>query len=434
MTEDKSLEQEEPECQEPWDSIFNAQRSILNKIECIREMISIILPILKTEDDKRKDKIRKIMKANSEIVKENTIKIAFKSHDELRTFDSSIKRLHIGKDMFRQSVLALIVSSFDDFFSEILRIAYHQNPGWLKKPDKKVSYKDVLEIQSLETFKSNIISKEVDELMRNSHFEQISFLDNEMKLGISREFPHWLAFLELTERRNLYMHTGGEISSQYIKNCTGWGVKLDERHELGKCISTNDDYLSNALDCVYELCVRITQAFSRRLFEDCFDKADIVLHNFTIYELLLEKQWALAERICSFALTIPDKCRKDDSYRFACIINNCIAKKFSGKPYKEDLMPITWDNMHPQYHLAVAVLNDQFDEAAKLMECKSVQEKLKENEYKEWPLFKEFRNSPEFMSAYKKIYNRDFNDEVLNDAREIAEKQTAIEENATLLF
>lgn len=74
--------------------------------------------------------------------------------------------------MFRQGVVTSIVSKFDEFIIDVLKVSYRQNPGWLKNLDKKISYKELLEIASLETLKDEIVAKEIDSLMRDSHLAQ----------------------------------------------------------------------------------------------------------------------------------------------------------------------------------------------------------------------------------------------------------------------
>ncbi len=56
------------------------------------------------------------------------------------------------------------------------------------------------------------------------------------------------------------------------------------------------------------------------------------------------------------------------------------------------------------FQLAVAVLRDDFQAAASLMKLVSIGEQLKANDYRDWPLFKEFRKSQIFIDAYQSIY------------------------------
>jgi len=210
--------------------------------------------------------------------------------------------------MFRQGIITSIISKFDEFQIVLFKTAYAENSGWLQNPDKKMSYKELLELNSLEKLKTEIISKEVDALLRDSHYEQINFIDTKLKLGIQDDFHGWLTFLEITERRNLFVHTGGAISKQFIENCNRWKIKTPENLKEGVYLDADDAYISQAIDCSYEISVRLVQAAIRRLFPRSFDELDKLLNNKAV-ELLTLKRWDLAQRIFSYALQIPKDLR-----------------------------------------------------------------------------------------------------------------------------
>src|SRR5947199_10793287 len=111
-----------------------------------------------------------------------------------------------------------MLSKFDEFQIVLFKTAYAETSGWLQNPDKKRSYKELLELNSLEKLKTEIISKEVDALLRDLHYEQIKFINTKLKLGLYDHFHGWLTFLQLTERHHLFVHTGGEISKQHIED------------------------------------------------------------------------------------------------------------------------------------------------------------------------------------------------------------------------
>ena len=113
--------------------------------------------------------------------------------------------------------------------------------------------------------------------MRDSHHAQIAFLDDKLKLGIEREFSSWLEFLEITERRNLFVHAGGTVSPKYIDNCKKkkWKIPLEERIMEGVRLTATDEYIGRTIDCFYELSVRVTQATIRRMSPKVLSKPTI---------------------------------------------------------------------------------------------------------------------------------------------------------------
>lgn len=368
---------------DPVAPIMGSHHSFLNDLECIGEMVALVLPVLKSRD---RERVQRIKELSEEIETEKGKGLRIKSGADIKEFLGHIQKMRQGDLMFRQGVITSVVSKFDEFIIDVLKISYRQNPGWLKNTDKKISYKEILEITSLETLKDEIVAKEIASLMRDSHFAQVAFLDGKLKLGIEKEFPRWLDFLEITERRNLFVHTGGTVSPQYLENCSKWRVTLDKRVKEGSHLSAGDDYIAKAIDCFYELSVRVAQASARRIFPACFGEADKALNNRAV-DLLIEGRYDLAERIFTFALSIPENMTSGGEMRYYFLLNRCIARKFSDKDFLDDLHSIDWSPFHPKYHFAVAVLEDRFKDAERLMRSQAVRDEVSEENFKEWPLF-----------------------------------------------
>ncbi|HBD94905.1 MAG: hypothetical protein A2015_07565 [Spirochaetes bacterium GWF1_31_7] len=403
-----------------WKQIFLYQNHFINELECINEMVQIVLPVLKTKDNEREKKLEelteKIQEEDGEIVE------AIKEVD-IKEFLKNIKRLRHAETMFRQSIITSIVTKFDELVTSILKIAYEKNTNWLKNPEKKISYKDLLEIQSLDSLKNDIIEKEIDEIMRDSHFKQISFLDSKLKLGIEEHFKGWLEFLEITERRNIFVHTGGKVSSIYIENCKKWGIKINEDCKEGSYLNASDKYITETFDCFFELSIRLCQAFIRRTFPESFNESDEILNSIG-YDLLCEERFQLADKIFDYALSIPSSLASGGEVKYYFLLNKCIALKNTGKDFSTILNSIDWSPFHPKFQFAVSILNDQFEKSKELMEQEAVYKEIDELSFIEWPLLKSFRKTDLFKDVFKKIYKKDFSDAIIEEVKyEITEQE-----------
>lgn len=408
--------------EDPSDDIFTYQNSYLNNLTCIHEMTSLVAPILKSKDKERSKRIKELVVNPDSDPKEPP---KFKTYDHVKEFLDHVYKIRRADLMFRQGVITSIVSRFDEYIAQILKIAFMQNLNWLKSNEKKISYKEVLEMSSLDSFKLSLVEKEIDALMRDSHLAQIQFMDSKLKLGIESEFNKFKQFLEITERRNLFSHTGGCVSSIYIENMRKWEVPEDPKVKEGTLLSASNTYIAKAIDCFYELSVRITQAVARRLFINCYERADLILNNQGV-DLLSQERYELAERIFQFALGIPDKMSSGGETKYYFIINLCIAEKCLGKDYQKRLNSIDWSPFHPKYHFAINVLKDNYDVAKSLMYNQSVKESIDEQCYKDWPLLREFRKTEQFKSAFHELYGKDIEEEMIKDAEKAIEEHDII--------
>ena len=64
-----------------------------------------------------------------------------------------------------------------------------------------------------------MIDNTIDKLLRESHTEQINWLEKALCVDTLKKFDGWADYIELTERRNLFVHSNGVVDSQYLTEC-----------------------------------------------------------------------------------------------------------------------------------------------------------------------------------------------------------------------
>ena len=409
---------------DPWDKLFLAHRKFRNDLDCCREMFNLIAPILKKEDARRHREMERIGVEIESDGKEKKKRLTF---EEVQELVSHIAKMETADRMFRQNTIVSIVSKFDEFLMVLLRCGFEENPNWLKNPDKSITYVQLLEIESIDRFVDELIKKEVDSLMRGSHHAQIALLDAKLKIGIQEHFEGWSEFLEITERRNLFVHSGGVVNSIYRENAVALGYPTPTEDEL----SATDDYVYRAIEIFYELSVRLIQGVSRRLFPKCHTDADWKLNNQSV-ELLQAEQWKLASKMFRYAIGIPDNLRAVEEIKYYNTINLCIALKFQGEPFDDEIGRVSWKPLHPKYQFAVAVLEDRYEDASSMMKSEAVRQQVDKDSILTWPLLREFRKTDEFKTAFKAIYGYEFEKELLEKTKEsiarVDEAELSLEE------
>ena len=403
---------------EPNKKLLYISNRYLNDIECINEMIVTVLPILKEKDEVRTQQVKEALKIlnnslkrvknsqQNEKSKNNTFKLPELNYDSLI---SNIVKLSRADQLFRKQCIVSFISRFDEFIGGFLEIMFKKNPDWLiKSNEKTITYKELIDLDSIEKAIEGVIIKEVDNILRLSHKNQIDEIDQKLKLGINDSCKHLINFYEVTERRNLFVHTGGVVSNSYINNCKRMGITLPEDLEMGKYLQADDSYLSQAFQVCFELGLKISQSGYRRLFPDFLEEADKGLNHLAI-RFLNNGDFELAKLICDYDINLPAKFRSSDGemYYYA-LINRAIAIKFLGEDFEQGLKEICWDAFHPKYKICLHVLRDEFDEAAILMKNEDVIEKITKIGFRTWPVFREFRGSTQFVQAYKEIFKEDF--------------------------
>lgn len=315
------------------------------------------------------------------------------------------------------SLFLNLFSIFDAYIGNLMFFIYTHKDCYFNAIEKSITAKEISNLKNLKEIFNHFIDKEIDSLRRESYVEQFIILESKFKLPL-RKFPNWPLFVELTQRRNLIMHTDGIISSQYLSICK------QEDHAVGDLkikdrLAVDYDYLIKAISLFQEVGLKLGQTLWRKIFPDQLDKADSELINLS-YDLLVVENWDLAKKVCEFGIGLPKMF--NDSNKKILIINYAIALKFSGDTARaiETLDKTDFSSSIYDYKMANEVLRDNFTEALKYLKLIGAKgDHVNEEAYLRWPLFKEIRKDHRFGELFKDIYKKDFNQQIQHSVKQI---------------
>jgi hypothetical protein len=154
-----------------------------------------------------------------------------------------LTQAEIGAAILPRSFLVSLVSTYDFFLGRILQCLYRLRPELLNVSEKQLTYSQLLRFGSIEQAKEYLLEKEVESVLRDSHADQFIFLENKFSVQLRKDLPVWKDFIELTERRNLFVHCNGVVSSQYIAVCNAHGITE------GLPVLATNSMLSRTISC-----------------------------------------------------------------------------------------------------------------------------------------------------------------------------------------
>src|SRR5690606_21874275 len=175
-----------------------------------------------------------------------------------------------------------------------------------------------------------------------SHVEQFRWMERTYDVPLTKGLDSWPLFVELMERRNLFVHTDGIVSSQYLAVCKQHHCLKIADANKGDKLGVPQDYFDKANDCVLEIGVKLGHVLWRKIFEGERVEADKQLIQ-TTYDLLVAKRYAVAARILDFAC-LGIKKHASEVFKLMLIVNRAIAYKWMGdeKMTKESMKGIDW--------------------------------------------------------------------------------------------
>ncbi len=230
-----------------------------------------------------------------------------------------------------------------------------------------MSFQEISALGSVEAAREYVLEKEVEAILRSSHADQFKWMENAFKLPLNKGLDCWSTFIELTERRNLFVHTDGVVSSQYIAVCQRYGVKLDPNLKEGEQLWVSPSYFRKATACIYEIGIKLGHVLWRKLLPDEREVADRSFINLT-YELLVNEEYAMAKLLLDFAFkNFTDF--SNEVGKLSLLVNWAQAYKWSGDSAKcaEIMASVDWSARSELLRLASSVLAEQWDDSAKLM-------------------------------------------------------------------
>lgn len=386
--------------------------SFINQLEALNASLPLAVTILKVARFGKNEEFSKFLEKNGTLKSTTS---AVKTYvlgpgviGEAQRLKRKVERFERGAEILPRSFIVALISQFDHFVGRILRCLYYLKPELLHSSERQLTFAQLLEFGSIDDAREYLIEKEIETLLRKSHVEQFESLESKLSIQLRVDLPSWSSFIELTQRRNLFTHCNGLVSSQYLDVCDKHNVVHSKRPSVGEALSCPPKYFQEAFECTFEIGVKLAQVLWRKIRPDQSAEADSSLIDLS-FELLLSEQYSLLIRIVAF-FTQKVKNFSSDECRRMLIVNHAQAHKWLGKDdiarkliNKED-----WTACGYPFKLAAAVLNDDFDSAAKLMRLIGISDDVKKKDYQEWPLFREFRKSAQFAMAFEAVFGEPF--------------------------
>jgi hypothetical protein len=239
-----------------------------------------------------------------------------------------MQKTELAQELVPRSLLVSLVSQFDAYLGRLIRQLFKIRPEILSSSGNTLTFAQLTEFGSIENAREYIIDEEVDSVLRKSHSEQFDWLENKFGLPLRVNLNAWPIFVEVTERRNLFVHTNGVVSHQYLEVCRRSSCSSAKDLCMGQSLSVTREYFKAAYECLFEIGVKLAQVLWRKVEPDKIQMANMSLNRVT-YELLVEGRYQLARVLLDFGTETLKKHGSDES-RLPMVINRAQAYKWSG--------------------------------------------------------------------------------------------------------
>lgn len=325
---------------------------------------------------------------------------------QLRRLERGRASASVAVSLLPSSLLVTLVSRFDAYLGRLIRVMVLTRPELLKTSERTLTLSTLIDLADFDSARDYLVEKEIESVLRKSHSDHFDWLESRLGMELRKDLPSWKTFIELTERRNLFVHCDGIVSHQYLGNCKEHGVP-NVACRVGDKLDAPPKYYREACDCIIEIAVKLTHVVWRKLLPTDRELADEAL-NQTGFELIVHGNYALAYELMRFACDVPKK-HASERHRLMLLVNWAQSCKWLNRNEeciamlsKED-----WSAKGLDFQICVAVLRDDFVKTVELMKEIGKDGSVKADAYRDWPIFRLARKEEIFLAGYKETFGEE---------------------------
>lgn len=405
---EKTIEENEKEVSK----FGNEIDDFIKHIESQADIVPLVMGLISTKLIQESRHVDKYIKTNG--IKEGGTEEDEKlliPNDYIKGFLELTEKVDTTSLAYRLLPLNFVVSfvsQFDAYIGRLIRTMFEERPELLNSTEKSIQLSSILEFDNIEEAKDYIIEKEVESVLRESHLKQFKWLENKLSIPLRKDLPSFSDFIEVTERRNLFVHCNGVVSRQYLDTCKENNVIGLNKIKIGNKLNADPGYYQKCYNVLFEIGVKLGQVIWRKLNPNELAEADAQLNN-VCYQLLRKGHYKLALNLLTFATETLKK-HSDKEIEYIFTINKSLAYYLSDKKDEANkiLEKEDWSATNDKFKLSKAVLNENYIEAIKIMKTiGSNNDHINRDAYREWPLFRDFRKRDDFKTSYKEIFGEE---------------------------
>lgn len=368
--------------------------------------IDLDVEIAEKEKEVKEDKKAAEEKIKNEIsdMLTEVVKTPEKAYEFFSLMKSLRKTSPMQGRLLRQGALINLLIFFENLISDLIHKYYSLFPAALPSEERLLSLSDLRGFGSIDEAEKWLVGKEVDSVLRGDTKSQLEYLSKRPKVNVEPINKHIDNLIEISQRRNIFVHNRGLANKIYIANVSRNFLDTYKIQD-GEPVEIDQDYLLNAINIVYSIGIILVQQCWRKWTKDEIKRADSLLSDLS-FDALSEGNYELVENFAEYASSVDFAV--DRSFKVV-VINWAIALKQKGK--LEDLENLIngfdWSSAALEFQIALWALRNDEDNLSKMLPKATGVGVFSEVALREWPLFKEFRNSDKFEEVMNKCFPKE---------------------------
>jgi hypothetical protein len=299
-----------------------------------------------------------------------------------------------------------LVSAYDAFLSRLLRVIINRHQELVLTSDKTIKLSELSSFASIDEARDALIEREIESVIRLSHHEQFDWMERRFTIKLREDLSVWPKFIEICERRNLFTHTGGVVSKQYMETCRAHKCAVGDVN-VGTKLSVGPAYFRDAVKVIYEIGSKLCHVFWRKFAPDEREEADHRLNRLG-YDLIYARAYDIAEPLLRFGTDVL-KTHANDVLRRMMVVNLAntstpLRLQQKTEEANKILDKEDWSACSNEFKVCVAAVKQDVQTVARLMKEIGLGGPPDKESYRMWPVFRGIRTNEQFMMAFEQVF------------------------------
>ncbi len=321
-----------------------------------------------------------------------SISISIKtSDDDVYNHIQSVKKTNKHISLLYTNSLISLLSNVEWFFSQILHFFYDKHPESAGVQKRTMTLADLKSFETIEDAEKHLIDIKIDEILRGNFESWTLILKDDIGLGLGYLKDMMDELVEIYQRRNLFVHNGGEVNSIYFSKVK---LSLREGVNIKDKLTVDKDYLDNSICKLQKAFILVGAELWKKLSPEDEMRGDII--GDIIYENLLESRWDLCEGLCYFSLK---DARINPLDKSIAQLNYWLCKKEQGRlsEVEKELNQTDFSDKKEFLQLGFHAIKGEHDKIVDILPILFETKQINAEGLEEFPILKEFRDT----DAYK---------------------------------
>jgi hypothetical protein len=258
-----------------------------------------------------------------------------------------------------------------------------------------------MKFDSLNDAKEQMLEHELSAVLFKKRKDQFLYIKERIGCDLQRFMPDWQSLVEITERRNVFVHHNGKASANYLENCSK--ERVDVKVKLGEELKVTRKYFEKS----YQLILQTGFMISLVLWKKFIPVDDIPSAvNELAYDLIVDEEYEAAQNLIKFVLESQIFDGINPKSELILLINLAQTHKWLDETdkMKDLLRQKDWSIFGGLFQLTERVLMDDYANASTILPSVVSKGDLSDGDLQEWPIFKDFRQSSEFQAVFEALY------------------------------